>query len=443
MVYALSHNLLRLYTTLVDFCTDHLLALALALLAAAIGVAAALRPTRVKQLGYWVLFPCLLILLAQLLGVVGRETLERMDLAASSRYTTSGSSAGGDTLQYSPTVSYEVLTQREETLSFSEKSFEVRGLASLPGWNGNSYNEDVVSVEDHLEKTVHATLVRRKLVFSHRIPIKLEASLLNLDLKFSPDSIAYQATFEAEYRFRNPLDNEARIRFRFPLPLDSGTLSDFTITCNGKPSEAEWEDLLPAGQSVVVKVAYKNKGRRSWTYSPTQRRALVDQLKLKVRSDNSRLKFRRDSLFPTSQKGETWDWDLDGVITPQDISLFFPTNTRREGVARFLTFAPIALVGFALALLAWSPQPRRISVAICAYAGGFILVSYLWTYLGFFSAIATGTLVGCGVSLWILGRRGWRPCLVALLLPTAFFFEANTGLCLVSAGLALIAWWGR
>ncbi len=436
MVYALSHNLVKLYNILVEFCTDHLFILAL--LAAAIGVASALKPKQVRRLGYWVLFPCCLILLAQLLGVVGTETLERMDLAASSRYTTSGSSAGGDTLQYSPSVSYEVLTQREETLSFSEKSFEVRGLASLPGWNGNSYRENVVSVEDHLEKTEHATLVRRKLIFSHRIPIKLEASLLNLDLKFSPDTIAYQAAFEAEYRFHNPLDKEANIRFRFPLPLDSGTLSDFTITRNGKPTEAEWEEILPPGQPVVVKVAYKNKGRRSWTYSPTRRRAQVDQLKLKVRSDNSRLKFRRDSLFPTGQRGETWSWDLDGVITSQDISLFFPANSRREGVARFLTFAPIALTAFALALLAWSHQPRRISMALCAYAGGFILASYLWTYTGFFTAIAVGALSGSAVSLWVLGRKGWLPCLIALLLPTAFCFEANTGLCLVSAGLGLI-----
>lgn len=376
------------------------------------------------------------IIQLKLLGVVGERTLHRMALQSNARYTTNAVQTGGDTVQYSPTVSYEEVTTREETLTFSEQRFEKIGLASLPGWNGlRTYHQNVTKVHDSLEKTPHATIVRRKLTFTQRKPISLDATAIELDLKFVPSSVAYQADFRAEYRFRNPLKERAVIRFLFPLPGDSGTLSDFRISCDGETVSREFEQEVPGGQEVLVLVSYRNKGRRSWTYSPTQRRSQVDQLHLRVSSDNSDLKFRNDSLFPTEQKDQIWTWNLNRVITSQDISLFFPTGSKRERASRLLAYSPLGLILLGIGAAGFG-TPKSALATTLSFSGGIVITSYLWTFLPFAMAVILGAGSGCVVigSLSRSRTRIW--CLLVGLTPLLFCWQSKVGLSLVGLGLA-------
>lgn len=437
MISSISKILLSFQASLLNFLLGHLLFTSGLLVA--LGAGLAWRPRFIKKWGPWLLFVLILVLELKVLTGVAQVTVERFDHRHSSRYATKGTPVGGDTVQYSPTVSYEEVTTREETLTFSDQLFEVAGLAALPGWNGRgSYSSNVVDVTDTLEKTPFATVVRRHLTFTHFRPIKLDASLINLDLSFLSGSVAYQTDFQAEYRFRNPLDQRAKIRFTFPLPADSGTLSDFQMTLNGETVPQRFERELGAKEEAVVKVSYRNKGRRSWTYTPTRRRAPIDHLKLTLTSDNSRIKFRRDSLFPTSQNSESWCWELDGVITSQDISLFFPASSHRESLKRYLNFAPLALLLFAGGLVAILSTPGRSAAALSVYAAGFVMTSYLWSYFGFAPAIVAGALCGCVAAARILHPAGRQLSLVAGLASLAFCLSPFTGLLLACLGLVVL-----
>ncbi len=386
----------------------------------------------------------LVLLQLRLLGVLGDATVDRLQARDNAVYASVADQAGGETVQYAPSASYQERTSREQTLTFAQSALQVEGLTALPGWNGLDMEpvDHILAVRDRLEETPHATLVRRSIDFQRYLPLPLDDSLLALNLDFVPSSTAYQADFQASYSFRNPLQKPAVLRFRFPFPEDSGTLRDFQMTVNGRPSPPEWEGEVEAGGQVQVKVAYQHRGRRSWTYSPTSQREAIGHLKFGLNSDNSGIRFRRDSLFPNSSAGDTWTWDLDDVITSQDISLDFPATPKPELVRKTLTFAPLGLLLYLGALaLVIGGKPRTLLQASLCYAGGVALASYLWTFLAFGWGLFWGGTVGCGLGLWCAGRGALGPAVLGWLTWLAFAWPGWTGLLLTGLGLGLVVGW--
>lgn len=367
-----------------------------------------------------------------LLQAVAGETATRQARARHAVYATRGDQAGGDTVQYAPSAAYQELTTREQTLTFSEHVFETFGLAALPGWSAPDAAPHILNVTDRLEKTPHATFIRRTLEFQQFQSVPLEASLLALDLEFVPDSVAYQAKFSGRFTFTNPLDRPARMRFTFPLPGDSGTLTGFKLTVDGTTSgENVWEGDVDPHQSVTVTVAYQNRGRRSWTYSPTNRRESLGHFRLDLTSDNHRITFRRDSLFPTATYPGGWEWDLQEVITSQDVSLFFPATPKPELTAKAMSFTPLLLILIA-AWVGWTRGPSRALVATVGATLVIVLTSYLWTLLPFSAGLVAGAAVGAALSF----RLDHSPLPWAAWL--CFAWPGATGLLLSGLGLVLV-----
>ncbi|MCA9792028.1 MAG: hypothetical protein KC910_09550 [Candidatus Eremiobacteraeota bacterium] len=402
-----------------------------------------LEPQAAARVASWTGLTVLVVVLVRLLAGVASVTLQRFDQSRNALYSTGQTDSGQDTIQYAPSAAVEELTSREQSLYFSPRAFEMSGLASLPGWNGDGVVESpsIVDIQDRLEQSGQTTWVRRKLVFRRYLSVPLELSDLQLDLRFVPDSVAYQSHFRASYLFRNPLDRKARLRFNFPLPLNSGTLNDFQMAVNGERSPAIWEGEVEAGAQVKVDISYRNRGRRSWTYSPTQQRASIGHLTLKLTSDNHEIKFGRDSLFPTDGNAGDWQWKLSDVITSQDISLYFPTTSKRERMARALEFGPLGmLLMLGLTAMAGGRDPRQLALLALTFGGSLVLASYLWTYLGFASAVIIGALVGAGISL-ACGQP--RLVVAAFVLWLCFCWSGQTGVLLTMAGLAILTWWGQ
>ena len=439
MTDSINDVLYRVFRQTFSFTLDYLYTLLI--LGLFLGFVWYFYPERVKRAGSWVVLILLVWVQMRVLGTVSKETVSRLEMQRHSPYTTVSAPAGGDTVQYAPSAAFEEITTRSQTLTFSDERFEAVGLTALPGWNGydSYYSDAVIAVEDKLERTPHATFVKRDLTYSYFHPIDFDDSLVALKLDFVPDSTAYHSTFEATYRFRNPRIEKTKVRFTFPLPAQSGTLTDFQMSVNGEESDTQWEGEVEAGQEVEVKVCYRNYGRRSWTYSPTQQRASVRNLRLDLISDNSQIKFRRDSLFPTTEGSGKGSWSLKDVITSQDICVVFPSASKVESVAKLFTFGPLALLTFALmpALLGFA-TPGRAALSSVAYGSGLTLASYLCTEHSLFLSTALGCGVGVGLGLWILGRRCWPLALLFWLVPLTFSWPGCTGLALTAGGMVAL-----
>ena len=439
MTDSINDVLYRVFRQTFSFTLDYLYTLLI--LGLFLGFVWYFYPERVKRAGSWLVLILLVWVQMRVLGTVSKETVGRLEMQRHSPYTTVSAPAGGDTVQYAPSAAFEEITTRSQTLTFSDERFEAVGLTALPGWNGydSYYSDAVIAVEDKLERTPHATFVKRDLTYSYFHPIDFDDSLVALKLDFVPDSTAYHTRFEATYRFRNPRIEKTRIRFTFPLPAQSGTLTDFQMSVNGEKSDTQWEGEVEAGQEVEVKVSYRNYGRRSWTYSPTQQRASVRNLKLDLTSDNSQIKFRRDSLFPTTEGSGKWSWSLKDVITSQDICVVFPSASKVESVSKLFAFGPLALLTFALmpALLGFT-TPGRAALSSVAYGSGLTLASYLCTEHSLFFSTALGCGLGVGLGLWILGRRCWPLALLFWLVPLTFSWPGCTGLALTAGGMVAL-----
>ena len=439
MTRRLDSTFALMFDQLLTFGLDHLyLSIALA---AGLALLWRYHPRGPKTILLFFGLPLLLWVEISVLNVIRQDTHQRMVERENSPYTTVDSPSGGDTRQYAPTAAFEEVTTRQESLTFSDQMFQRVGLEALPGWNGTRWHrsQGIKKIEDRLERTPHATFLKRDIVFSNFRPIAFDLSKIDLKLDFVPDSVAYQADFKAEYLFTNPLSKPAKLRFNFPLPSGSGTLSEFRVTVNGESSSASWEGLVDAGEQVRVNVHYQNLGKRSWSYRPTGQRDSISKLDLHLISDNRLIKFRRNSLFPTSSESGHWEWSLRDVITSQDISLVFPSASKREAVIRLLQVAPLALMSYFLLLFFWeTPDERRLALATLAYSGGFLLTGYLSTYLPLTLATLAGCSMGAALPICWRGRRAVLPGILGCLVPVAFCWPGSTGLSLGVLGLATL-----
>ncbi|MFC6662067.1 hypothetical protein [Deinococcus multiflagellatus] len=253
------------------------------------------------------------------------------------------------------------------------------------------------------------------------------------------------------------------MRFTFPLPQGSGTLSGFALVVNGVPlrpgaqdSGQSWEGEVPARGSVTVQVRYRHQGARSWSYVLSRREALRD-FDLTLNADRP-AKFQRYALFPTSQTraalgGQTTlRWHLTDAITAQDVAVVFTGGNLRETLRKVHVAQAVALSLSALLALAWAQSRRRplpplaLAGALLALGLGFTLGGVLTAYLPPLLAEALGAAAGLGLALLVLPGAPLRRLLLAPLalgaaLPLTFLSGGHAGLLLsllaVAALLAL------
>jgi hypothetical protein len=75
-------------------------------------------------------------------------------------------------------------------------------------------------------------------VVTQQQPVALDNAEVNVDFSFGDTGAGkafYQARFSAKYVYINPNEVSAKTRFTFPLPDQSGTLTDFVVSLNGQP----------------------------------------------------------------------------------------------------------------------------------------------------------------------------------------------------------------
>ena len=421
-----------------------------------------------RQTGTWVLILGLLLLQVQILYALRTGVIRRIQKESSARYTINDDPTGGATVQYAPRVAYQEITSRTQRLFVPRYALKYtntpRWLTYIPDWAPNRIKYDtrpIIHIDDELEKDEKTVVIKRKITHFRFLPLKVKNSDVKLKLKFSDKqggkrSRYYQADFAANYTFINPFEEKKLIHFTFPLPKNSGTLSEFHFKVNGVEYQVQdvtrgyrWEGEVNPRQTVNVEITYHHNGAEHWTYNLASRREPISNFRLEVESDNPSVKFRRGVLFPTStsrKRGKTiLVWDLKNQITSQDVSLYFSGASVAEQIYRLYTFAPVALAGFFLLVLAWSRvagipiRPWRIFTSTVAYSGGFALVSYLLSRLPMFWAVLLAFVAAGVVSQLVLDKK-YLPVVIAVnLTPLAFAFSTNTGTLLSILGFATLA----
>ena len=419
--------------------------------------------------GSWAAVLLLLAFTFAALGVLGSVIISRVSVGENAQTATGADLDAAPTTQSAPRITY--LTDRTYTRTLVVPPSLLRrvgeqGVGALAPYLTDPTSENVTRLVDQFRRSGQDVIFTRQATLTTEELVKLDTSRVNVSLDFvAPAQGAkrtyYNATFAAEYAFTNPLDQAATVRFQFPLPNGSGTLSGFKVVVDGQELTAadlsngsQWEAQAAPKQTVSVKVTYAHQGARGWSYLLASRREPVKDFELNVKT-NEAAKFARYSLPPTqtarSLGSTTLSWNLKDVITAQDVSMTFSGASLRETLGKLYSFAPFALLLAAVfgALWAWDrglrTTPVQVALALLAVLAGLTLGGVLMNYLLVTWAGIIGNLVGGVLALRALGRAWWPPVFIALALPLAFLLIGHAGLIITLAGVAGLAAliWGR
>ncbi|PYE53369.1 hypothetical protein [Deinococcus yavapaiensis] len=412
-----------------------------------------------RRLGGW-----LLVALSLFLGVVAlRVTRHAVDARISTlqnaRASTEADPSGGETVQPAPTATYISERTYTRTLTLPPQFLDrlgEDGVGALTPYLTDPSSESIERLVDTFRRSGRDVVFTREATLLVEDPIRFDTSNVNVDLAFVDPlqggrQTYYNARFEGRYAFRNPLQEPASVRFVFPLPYGSGTLSNFELLADGQPVQitnldrgAVWEGTVAAGASVSLVVRYRNQGARAWSYQLAARREPIANFDLTVKADRA-AKFARFSLFPTSTASSfagpsTLRWQLKDVITAQNVSLTFSGASLRETLAKVFAFAPAALLVGAAFVLAWawrrglSLSPVASGLTVLGFTLGFVLAGVLTAYMNVIVAGLLGAALAVGLGVVVLGRRFLVPLVLTAAAPLAFLATGHAGLLLTVLG---------
>jgi hypothetical protein len=409
---------------------------------------------------YLVWLPAILAVLfgAFAISVAQRAVNLRFENQQSAQFSKQEDPSGGQTVQFSPNVSFS--QDVTYTRSFSLPPDFAKQLGNDPenvlqryiGF-GLSFNGSLKDVQDGFKRERGGVLFTRTYTVEQNNAVALEGADVNVNFDFGDTGAGrsyYRSAFTGKYSFSNPNNAPARMRFTFPLPAGSGTLSDFAMTVNGKPVEQAnldqgyiWEGSVDAGAKLEVSVQYRNQGAKTWSYQFGTRREPIKNFKLRVNSPRS-VSYLRGSLYPTNQTGAL-EWQLKNIITSQSVVIAFPELSLRETLKKLFVFAPAAL-GLALLwalLYGWQRaqllEPMRFALAALGIALGFGAMGILLGYLPTGLALWIGAIIAAVLGTLALGIPFALPVVISSLSPLAFLSGGNAGLWLFIAGLIVIA----
>lgn len=372
-------------------------------------------------------------------------------------YSKSDTNFMGSTVQSNPSASFEqeITLRRRFTIppEIATKLGENPEEVMQRYINDDPTNRVVTKVDDTFTQQPGGAIVyQRTAVVRERKPVVLETVDLSVVLEGVGNSSegAYRARFNGRYVFGNPQDQPTAMRFIFPLPSQSATLSGFQMTVNGQPVQVAdltngyvWQGTLPGKAKAEVSVQYNNQGADRWSYDFGQRREPIRDFKLQVTTPRA-AEFAVRSLFPTSEQSTTYEWRLQNIITSEDIEVSLPTRffSLIGTLDDLYSFAPLAL----LAMIAWSLalawrrgiplEPARLVIAVLAVTVGVALSGVLIWYMPIQLATWLGALIAMLLALATLGRRFALPVVLSAAAPLAFL---SVDAALILMLLALIA----
>lgn len=406
-----------------------------------------------------------------LLDIARRSVDTRLGGQVNARYANTADPNTSPTVQQGPSATY--LTERTYTRTLTLPPQLLRrvgeeGVQVLAPYLQDPSADNIVRLTDRFTRSGQDVVFSREATLQTQQYITLDSSKVSANLTFVDTAGGnrqgyYNAGFDAVYSFRNPLPTAARVRFAFPLPVGSGTLSGFQMTVNGQPYQAAdlsggnvWEGQVAGGGAVNVRVGYKHQGSRGWSYDLSGRREPVRSFDLSVRTDRP-AKFQRYSLFPTSVDrsafggAQTLRWQLQNAITAQNVAVVFEQGSLRETLAKLHHLAGLALLLGAALLLMWGAlrrvplPPLRLALALLGLSLGTVLGGVLTGYLPPVPAEVLGAALGLTLATAALGRAFLPPLLLTVLAPLSFLSVGHAGLLLgllALAGLLLLLWAG-
>lgn len=380
-----------------------------------------------------------------------------------STYASQVDAVSGSVLQYAPSVS-EIQTKTFTRTLTLPPDFLNRigseGIQVLSPYLVDPSAENVLKLADTFRRSGTNVVFTREVTRNDATALPMMAADVKSRFGFpsqghSARGNPYENTFDATYTFRNPGAEDAKLRFSLPLPAAS-TIRDLKLEIQGDvvtdptpQNTLDWEGIVPAGQTVTAHVSYVADGSGSWRYEVGSGHRRIDKFHLALESP-VKPRFLRGALAPTQTQGDTVTWELNNVMTSQQVDVEFAgSQAVADSEQKALSFLPFSFIGFivvGLALQAFGAvkvPPASTLQAYAGYALGLFALPVFLLYVPLAVAVVFSGAVATALAFRHMGKSALAPAALCSLLPLAFASDRHSGLLVILVAAAALGLSGR
>ena len=252
----------------------------------------------------------------------------------------------------------------------------------------------------------------------------------------TPESI-YEAKFTGRVRAAQPGDGTGECELELPLPPQTISLADLSITADGKPSpnvvvrdgKLVWRGVLTAQQTELL-VTYSAVGKGLYELSVPPG-GILDHFQITLAANGSDVRLLELSLQPTSLERSagttTYTWDYKQLLFGQPVRLDILGISPIDRLGELTWLGPLSVLAFGLlvGLVAHAFEVTRFDrwmllLTVGTFAGAYPLMYFAQEFISLAAAVA----VSAGVALVIIGVRavtlmGARLALAGVVAPAA------------------------
>ncbi|HYT92209.1 MAG TPA: prepilin-type N-terminal cleavage/methylation domain-containing protein [Gemmataceae bacterium] len=252
----------------------------------------------------------------------------------------------------------------------------------------------------------------------------------------TPESI-YEARFSGQIQAMCPGDEAGDCELELPLPPQTISLADLTITADDKPSEMValrdgkmvWRGKL-AAKPTALKVTYTAIGKGVYQLSVPPG-GILDQFRIQLTANVSDVRLLELSLQPTSlartAEATTYTWDYKRLLFGQPVRLDVLGIAPIDRLGELTWLAPVSVFVFGLlvGLVVHAAQVTRFDrwmllLTVGTFAGAYPLMYFAQEYIPLEAAV----LISAGIALGIIGVRavtlmGVRLAVAGVVVPAA------------------------
>ncbi len=252
----------------------------------------------------------------------------------------------------------------------------------------------------------------------------------------TPESI-YEARFHGTIEAARPAGEAGDCELELPLPPQTISLADLSITAGGKPSELValrdgkmvWRGAL-AVEPTTLEIAYTAVGKGLYELSVPPG-GILEHFQITLAATGSDVRLLELSLQPTSlartSGTTTYTWDYKRLLFGQPVRLDVLGIAPIDRLGELTWLAPVSVIAFGLLAglivhVAGAPRFDRwmLLLTVGTFAGAYPLMYFAQEYIPLEAAV----LASAGIALAIIGVRavtlvGVRLALTGVLVPAA------------------------
>ena len=241
----------------------------------------------------------------------------------------------------------------------------------------------------------------------------------------TPESI-YEARFSGKVQALRPGDEAGDCELELPLPPQTISLADLSITADGKPSEMValrdgkmvWRGTLTA-EPTALEITYTAVGKGLYELSVPPG-GILDHFQITLTANGSDVRLLELSLQPTSLARTadvtTYTWDFKHLLFGQPIRLDVLGIAPIDRLGELRWLAPVSVLVFGL-LIGMVIQAAGVSrfdrwmllLTVGTFAGAYPLMYFAQEYIPLWAAVAASAGVAlaiiCARAVTLMGTR--------------------------------------